>query len=391
MAVRQIVVLMVVVFLGACSAEPETGGLDQGTYRPDASPVRSDVERSADVSVSDAARPIPAVLCDPPLSGNKKVTLIRVSWSAESYQGGAADPLCDAASLRRTWFAAQESVAAFWSNASAGRVEVKGETIRSVVVDKPSWCLSRDEPGQVTRRLLKREFYPDVDAAAGVTPQVGETVVYVLPESFNCDTGAGGYQQSPKGLTLPSRVVEIGRIFLFNNACELVKVAAHELGHEFGMQHASTPDDSKGYGDASDVMGKGMLPPNAPHRAQLGWIPPEKVIEAPEPGTFDLAPLGDDANTAAQLIVVPTGDPARALFVSYRRDAGIDAGLGAEYHERLSVHGFAQRCPGSDRAPPTTLLLKTLGPGETYQVAGGATRVQLVAAGVDRAEVLISQ
>src|SRR5438105_4823253 len=86
--------------------------------------------------------------------------------------------------------------------------------------------------------------------------------------------------------------------FVFGS-CQTPDVFAHELGHNLGFYHASTPTDE--YGDHSDIMGgaQGFFRQvDAPHRAQMGWLPNTQTVTLTQDGMYHVAPLEIDPTTA---------------------------------------------------------------------------------------------
>lgn len=118
-------------------------------------------------------------------------------------------------------------------------------------------------------------------------------------------------------------------------ACDLKGVYAHALGHDFGMDHAST--DSQEYGDTTDPMtfsSTALRGLNAPHRQQLGWFAATPFDQA---GEDDLAALALDpaAATAPQVLTIRKPDTSECY---YRVAAGFDSYIDSRYDNRLSVH-----------------------------------------------------
>lgn len=226
--------------------------------------------------------------------------------------------------------------------------------------------------------------------AAGVDLNLYHHRVYVLPAGTSC-----GYN----GLGSVGCANSICQVWSFS--CSSGYVFTHELGHNLGMQHAASDSDGNGladdeYGDGSDVMGCcGPYHANAPHKAQMGWLPPEKVVDL-EPGSHFLRLAPIEADPADTL------DPQalRALgfyYVSTRKAIGFDAGLPAAYVDRVSVHRHGDWEPAcvhsgaSYRGYPCsatrTLHVKTLEDGETFEDADHGLRITPVSHGSSGAVV----
>lgn len=120
---------------------------------------------------------------------------------------------------------------------------------------------------------------------------------------------------------------------------------AHELGHNFGLRHASskrcrtasgTPvplSDSctvDEYGDRFDVMGafptdeNGPSHLSAPQKDALGWLAGRSLTT--KRGTHTLRPL-EGGSFALHAVKIVTG--GRTLWLEYRQPTGFDAPLGA--------------------------------------------------------------
>jgi hypothetical protein len=185
--------------------------------------------------------------------------------------------------------------------------------------------------------------------AAGADPASFPRRVYVLPSSSCPAAGIGDLGGAST------------RAWVFT--CDLLDIYAHELGHNFGMNHASTPTSE--YGDSSDFMALGLGRPrqvNAVHKLQMGWVEPSRVKTVPEDGSYDVMPLElapDGTTSTPQLLSVTSPDGAGAFYLSYRRPIGVDSDLCCGYVDRLNVHRWAG---GGARS----FLLATLSDGETF-------------------------
>ncbi len=149
---------------------------------------------------------------------------------------------------------------------------------------------------------------------------------------------------------------------MFN--CTVPDVYGHELGHNLGMGHASTP--SSEYGDNTDIMGLGqnrLRQVNASHKEQMGWLPPEQIVTVTASGVYQIAPIELYPSTALapQALKIFKGDTNEYYYLSYRRGIGFDANICCTYLDRLSVH----RYPG-DGSVSNTYLLALLDDGTHF-------------------------
>jgi M6 family metalloprotease-like protein len=114
---------------------------------------------------------------------------------------------------------------------------------------------------------------------------------------------------------------------------QMIGLAAHEAGHNFGLNHAHSLDfgtqplgasggTMSEYGDPFSVMGTttwlGHL--NAQERLALGWIDATRnVVTVQSGGTFTLAPL-ETASSGVQVLKVPRGIGGTTwLWLEYRQ------------------------------------------------------------------------
>jgi hypothetical protein len=183
--------------------------------------------------------------------------------------------------------------------------------------------------------------------AAGIDLSQYQNKVYVLPSKSSCAVGVGSVGGSP-GVAYISR-------------CGMPDAFAHELGHNLGLNHASTPADQ--YGDTSDIMGYSGLSLrsfNAPHLQQLGWRATSQARSITASGTYDVAPLELDASQAvtAQMLRIAKPDTGEEYYVSVRAPIGFDASLAPSY-QRLAVHRYAN-------AGGRTYLMGTYGDGQSF-------------------------
>jgi hypothetical protein len=153
-------------------------------------------------------------------------------------------------------------------------------------------------------------------------------------------------------------------------------VFAHELGHNLGMHHASTPTSE--YGDTSDIMGYsgfGLRQLNAPHQEQMGWRAAEKIFAVTESGLYDIAPLEieDQQALAPQALKIAKPDTDEYYYLSYRKKIGFDNNLPSQYPDRLNVH-----CYKGDGSASRTYFLDALEDGQSFvDAVNGVTITQV--------------
>jgi Gametolysin peptidase M11/NPCBM-associated, NEW3 domain of alpha-galactosidase len=177
-------------------------------------------------------------------------------------------------------------------------------------------------------------------SAAGLNLALYSRFVYVFPRNDACGWSGVGTVGG-----LPSDAWINGRLEL--------KVVAHELGHNFGLQHSHANDcdpsplgpncTAYDYGDVADVMGASTASHfNAFQKERLGWLNgggQPQILTAANSGTFQIGAYSSP-QTGAKALKVPRGiDPLtgakRWYYVEYRQPIGFDAGLAGLYQTNL--------------------------------------------------------
>jgi hypothetical protein len=160
-------------------------------------------------------------------------------------------------------------------------------------------------------------------AAAGYDIAAYDRVAYLVPPV------SGLCSDTATGNPLTERVVLIGALW--------AGLAAHELGHTFGMSHAgtlacATPHNActrDPYGSPWDLMGSGgnttsnpTGDPGALQKACAGWLTTYSYVTVP--GTYTLDALELPSTLPQALIVRVAG---RELWIDHREAIGNDAYL----------------------------------------------------------------
>jgi hypothetical protein len=268
-----------------------------------------------------------------------------------SFQDAAAECTVPAVSNLMFDDPNNRSVDDLYRETSQGRVSFTGAVAGPYAVDELSagrcaldtWAAKLDAKAQ----------------AAGVDVASFQHRVYVLPRGTSCPAGVGDL-----GGTAGQTWVKY---------CDLPDVYAHELGHNLGMSHASTPTGE--YDDYSDVMGISGLALRgvaAPHAEQMGWRTDTQVRAVTGSGYYDVAPMHLAAGTALapQILKIAKPDTGDWYYLSYRRPVGFDANIASRYFT-LNVHTFR----GDTNR---TFLRGTVAVGQSYVDAANGLTFTLV-------------
>lgn len=178
----------------------------------------------------------------------------------------------------------------------------------------------------------------DDDAVAAEANKMAETAGYQLSNYdrfiyLTTKTGCASEGSGSQGVT-PSRA-SINAVFE-------PRVIAHELGHNFGLHHASALDCKDGtlagdcrvieYGDSYDTMGNyDMGYFSAFQLENLGWqTSPAQIISSD--GVYSIDAYEDFESTSSKVLKIPRGtDPITGqrqwFYVEYRQALGYDSFL----------------------------------------------------------------
>jgi M6 family metalloprotease-like protein len=234
-------------------------------------------------------------------------------------------------SIYNNFFGTGHSLDGYWRETSYGATSASGDVFGWYTLSSAYTCSTMDRA---------RDEAISIASAAGVNFQK-YTRIFVIYPKIGCT--AGFAQVGCSSLGTPSGTINASSAYIeadYMSGDQAVNLAAHEGGHNLGLQHAGAlsfgtealgPLTSTGtvseFGDDFSVMGSQTLGQySAQHKAEvLGWLangPNYQVIQTT--GTWTLQPF--ETNTAG----------LEALKV--QRGTGNNDWLWLEYREPLGIY-----------------------------------------------------
>ena len=237
-------------------------------------------------------------------TGTKRIAVLLVNFT-----NNTAQPWTPAA-VRGVVFDNASSVAAYYQDASVGQLTLSGDVYGWLTIPDDNAGCDYSGWGALARTAATN---------AGVNLSNYTNVVYAWPSASSCAWAGLAY--------LP------GRDSFINGSMSL-RVVGHELGHNFGVHHASTLNCTSAgtrvtlggtctaneYGDPFTIMGSASTyHHNNWHRAQLGWMLMQTVSSS---GTYTLAPAESSSTAESRLLRVARGD-GTYLNLEFRQPGGV--------------------------------------------------------------------
>ncbi len=245
-------------------------------------------------------------------TGAKRVLVILLNFTNDSSL--TATTVTNAQNL---FFGTGSSVARYYAEASYGLATMTGDVaLVTATVAKPTTCDTATVQSQGNARA----------AAAGYNLASYNFVLWVFP-ALPCGWNGLGY-------------VGGSGAWINGTGSMGLLVAAHELGHNFGVLHAHSWDCgtlpiapsgcTRGeYGDRFDVMGNSRAGHfNAQFKDTFGWLPAGSVkVHGGGSATYTIGAL-EAAGQPTYAVRIPTTGttPTRTYWVEWRNRTGFDAG-----------------------------------------------------------------
>ena len=270
-----------------------------------------------------------SAVAEAPVTGTEDVLVVPVQWSGNGSDGTTAASLSNVMADSRTWL----------DEVSDGRLDLRATVRGWTTITRPSG--SCDEAGYSFAYDVRTRTH-DALRAAGVEPGAYDVVVIYFARTSSQTACAWA------GLGGGSAV--------WLAAYASLGVIVHELGHTFGLGHASRLACTSGgeavslsgtcsaieYGDPTDIMGASDAGFAGPHLESLGWLATaeRRALSVPSTGTTStsalLRPLSRPG-TGVRLVRISHPDGS-TYWVENRQRVGIDATNLPAAHVGVVVH-----------------------------------------------------
>jgi hypothetical protein len=260
--------------------------------------------------------------------GPRKVLVVLAQINGQPASASAAD-------IRSSIFTAPNSANAFIQEESFEQLSLTGKLRADGDVFGPYSVVSQQNPDVCDYVGWGNLALSKFESATGMDPESWDNVIVIF-QAAQCNfSGVGEVGQLNQG----ARHAWINPIL--TNGVPTTSVVAHELGHNFGVDHAgglvcysgsvrisfseacaADPNQiNNQYLDPFDVMGSGARQENAYHKWESGWLPSDSVLSVIRSGTYLLSPE-ESASQGIQLLEVPRADGAPSYWLDLRQPFG---------------------------------------------------------------------
>lgn len=221
-----------------------------------------------------------------------------------------------------------------------------------------------------------------------------DRVILIAPFGPNCGW-SGSATLGKIALNTADGQVLVSRSYIASGHSTSLYIVGHELGHNFGQQHAKyyncgattiiEPCTFEDYGDSYDILGgSNNFHFNTPHKESVGWFNPGNLLEVTTSGTYTLENIEVASGNLKALKIRRSNNNNPYLYLEYRRPVGFDslAPVGSNIYQGALMHtAYTPSSPYLiDPTPPSTKSTIVILPGVTWTDPATATKIRVVSA-----------
>ncbi|OIP24511.1 hypothetical protein AUK11_03090 [bacterium CG2_30_37_16] len=208
----------------------------------------------------------------------------------------------------------------------------------SVAGDVKGWYTIPDTDASCD--YLSWAYSADDEARAdGINVDGYDNWVYVFPHAASCGWAGLAY---------------LGSYGMWSNGYSDVELFTHEIGHNYGAEHAAYRDcgtktidvytncSTSEYGDVYDTMGSwNPYHFNIPHKLEVGWLPDLRIQAATSNGNYIIRQLENESSNY-QAVKILKADTNEYYYFEYRKATGWDSSLSAGVTRGSIAHIYSQ-------------------------------------------------
>jgi chitodextrinase len=257
--------------------------------------VSFDAQGRTSVALAPPQRRLSAIRASMAATGTKRVAVVLVNFSNDSSQPYTPAYAAGVA------FTNSDSVAAYYSDSSWGELSLAGDVYGWYTIPDTDSTCSTDTWANSANKAA---------TAAGVNLSAYTNVVYAFPLASSCPwngwadlPGTRSWLNGPGGMTLQGMAHELGHNFGLNHASSLV---CTENGVKVALSANSSNCTIGDYGDPFSVMGAAKHYGHTNFaRGTLGLLSPENTQTVTTSGDYILAPIESYNPTSTQVLRIP--------------------------------------------------------------------------------------
>lgn len=313
---------------------------------------------------------------NPPVLGEERVAVILVNFQNTPLP---ASPTRDE---ERNFV--NSSITNYYTENSYGKVHVTGDAFGWYTLALDQSCDINAVWSEAVRVADNDIYYPSYGR-----------IVVIAPYGPNCGGWAGMGTIGKASLTSNDGRSYASRTEIIVTWARSLYIFGHELGHNFGVHHASFLDcgdaslaasgcTTEEYGDRYDIMGSpNTFHFNAAFKEYVGWLDSSEIKLVEQSGSFMIIPIETTFSGIKALKIRINNTATGYLYIEYRYPMGFDnltnppAGLNVYNGALLHTLVYANKTGLIDPSPliDDNLITISLLPGQTFIEPTSGSRI----------------